>query len=83
MGRPRKVESIMENKTLEKIKLAFVHQALVIPGHIGSEVTISKDKIPLLDYMAQDDHKLYLYFKDGLIATTPLTNVIVSIFDHG
>jgi hypothetical protein len=64
---------------MEQVRLAFVHQALTIPGLMGSEVTLSREKVPALDKMEQDDFKLYLHFKNGTVATTPLTNVIVSI----
>lgn len=67
---------------LETVKLAFVHQALTVPGVLGSEVTISKEKVPALDRMEQDDHKLYLHFKNGTVATTPLTNVVVAVLDN-
>lgn len=72
----------MENN-VEQVKLAFVHQALTVPGVMGSEVTLSKEKIPMLEKMEQDDFKLYLYFKNDVIATTPLTNVVVSILING
>lgn len=65
----------------EKVKLAFVHQAITVPGHLGSEVTLSKEKVPQIERMEQDDYKLYLYFKSGIVATTPLTNVVVSVLE--
>lgn len=66
----------------EPIKLAFLHQAVTVPGILGSEVTLSKEKVPSLAKMEQDDFKLYLHFKNGTVATTPLTNVVVSVFDN-
>lgn len=68
---------------MEQVSLAFVHQAITVPGLMGSEVTLSKTKIPQLARMEQNDFKLYLHFKNGVVASTPLTNVIVSILDNG
>lgn len=61
------------------IKLAFLHQAVVWPGNIGSERTLSNDRVKGIKMV---------YGPQGLIVTVkgedaiiPLANVAIAIVD--
>lgn len=72
-----------------KIRTAFVHQAITVPGHIMGEKTLTHTKIPGIQ-MTYTPHGLFLKTvgragasKGGTAITIiPLSNVINAIVDE-
>lgn len=65
--------------TGERVRIAFLHQALCWPGKAGSEKTLSKDKIPGA-IMTLEPKGLRLE-KEGSVCIVPHTNVINYIME--
>lgn len=60
------------------VKLAFLHQAVQIPGVMGNERTVSEAKIPGI-VMTWTTHGLIINAK-GTTAIIPQANVAVAVF---
>lgn len=62
------------------IRLAFLHQSIIVPGVIGNEKTLSESKVPGLK-MWWTPQGLVLERK-ATRAIVPLANVVVGVIDE-
>lgn len=73
-------EPLPPNPNKIPIRLAFLHQSIIVPGVIGNEKTLSDAKIPGLK-MWWTPQGLVLERK-ATRAIVPLANVVVGVVDE-